>query len=427
MKLPMLLLALAAAPPTDGVVEGVEQIYAEVEALYIDLHQNPELSGREKQTAAKLARPLRQAGFAVSTGVGGHGVVGLLKNGAGPTVMLRTELDGLPIEEKTGLPYASRATSVDGGKSVPTMHACGHDAHMASLVGAARLLAAQKDRWRGTLMIVGQPAEEDYTGANAMLADGLFTRFPKPDYAFAVHVFGRLPAGQVGYRAGVFHASADMLEVTVFGKGGNGSTPQGTIDPIVIASRAVLGLQTIVSRESDPLDPVVITVGSFHAGSKANIIPDEAKLEISMRAVRPETRQRVLAAIERTFRGEAIAAGAPREPEVKKISATDPVVNHPELADRLVAALRRTVGEANVLELPPTMGSEDFSAYGAAGVKTFKLYTGAIEPKVWAAAQASGVLPPASHSPLFAPDRVPTLKTTTAVFTASALQFLARP
>jgi hippurate hydrolase len=339
---------------------------------------------------------------------------------------LRAELDGLPVEEKTGLPYASRARVRDQGELVPVMHACGHDVQMAGVVGAASILSRNRSLWRGTLLVVGQPAEEALTGARAMLADGLYRRFPKPAYALSVHASNLLPAGQVGWHLGPSQATADALEVTVFGKGGHGAFPQSTIDPIVIAARVVLALQTIVSRENSPLDPAVITVGSFRAGSRPNIIPEEARLLITVRALRQEVRERLLDAIGRTLRGEALAAGAPREPALRVLSRNDPVVNDPGLGERLATALGRVLGRANVQELPAMMTSDDFSAFATDGVRTFKIFAGAAEPGAFAQAAASGKTLPSNHSPLFAPDRVSTLKTATTAYVAGALELLGR-
>lgn len=268
--------AASQADAKDAALAGIDAIYPELDALYRDLHQNPELSGHEEKTAAKLADRLRRLGYEVTTGVGGHGIVALMRNGNGPTVMLRTDMDALPIQEKTGLPYASRITAPGPtGTLVPVMHACGHDVHMSSLIGAATLLAKMKDRWRGTLMLIGQPAEETLSGAEAMLKDGLFTRFPKPAYAVAVHDTSLLPAGTVGYTPGFTLANLNTVSITIYGRGGHGAYPHRSIDPIVIAARTILALQTIVAREKNPLDPAVVTVGSIQGGTKANIIPDD--------------------------------------------------------------------------------------------------------------------------------------------------------
>jgi len=290
-----LAVLLATTTATPAAVSGLDALYPQLDALYLDLHKNPELSGKETKTAAKLAERLRSLGYQVTTGVGGTGVVGVLKNGTGPTVLVRTELDALPVEEKTGLPYASKATATDpSGKTVPVMHACGHDVHMTSWTGAATLLARTKDRWRGTVVMIAQPAEETVKGAKAMLADGLFSRFPKPDFAIAIHDKADLPAGKVTFVPGYMFANVDSVDVTLFGRGGHGGKPETTVDPIVMAARTVLALQQLVSREKDPLEPAVVTVGSIHGGFKHNIIPDQVHLQLTVRSYSPEVRKQLL-------------------------------------------------------------------------------------------------------------------------------------
>jgi amidohydrolase len=414
-----------AVPPASPVPAALSP---DLRAFYEDLHRNPELSLHEEKTAAKVAERLRQAGFEVTTGVGGTGVVGVLRNGQGPTVMLRTELDALPVEEKTGLPYASTVrVKNDAGVEVPVMHACGHDVHLTALVGTAAEMAREKARWRGTLVLVAQPAEELIRGAKAMLADGLFTRFPKPDFAVALHDTPRLAAGQVGYTSGYTLASSDSVDLTIYGKGGHGAAPQTTVDPVVIAARTVLALQTIVAREKDPLEPAVVTVGSIHGGSKHNIIPDEVKLQLTVRAYKEEVRQRVLAAIERIAKAEAAAAGAPREPEVKVVESCHATYNDPKLTARIAATLRRTLGDGNVAEFPPEMASEDFSEYGLAGVPAVTFNLGAADPAKLKEAQAAGNLLPSLHSSLFAPDRDPTLLTGIRAEVAVLFDLLGKP
>src|SRR5882762_683045 len=306
--------ALAGAPPE---LSRLDAVYASLDALYQDLHRNPELSNHEEKTASKMAGRLRELGFEVTEHVGGHGVVGVLRNGTGQTVLVRTDMDALPIKEQTGLPYASTVTSKnDAGETVPVMHACGHDIHMASWVGAATLLAAAKDRWRGTLVFVGQPAEEVVSGAKAMTKDPSWSRFPKPDFAIAIHDSSLQPAGQVGLLSGHAFANLDSVDITFHGKGGHGAYPHRTVDPVLMAARAVVTLQSIVAREVNPLDPAVVTVGTFHAGTKRNIIPDDAKLELTVRSYKPEVQKQLLAAIARIAKAEAAAAGATREPTV---------------------------------------------------------------------------------------------------------------
>ncbi len=404
------------APGAGAVPQGAAAADAAVDpdlvALYIDLHQHPELSLHEEKTAAKLAERLRRLGFEVTTGVGGTGVVGVLRNGQGPTVMLRTELDALPVEEKTGLPYASTVkTKNDAGLEVPVMHACGHDVHMTVWAGTAARMVAARASWHGTLVLIAQPAEEVVRGAKAMLADGLFTRFPKPDYAIALHDSPRVPAGKIGFTSGFTLAASDSVDVVIHGKGGHGAAPQTTIDPVVIAARTVLALQTIVSREDDPLDPAVVTVGSIHGGTKHNIIPDEVKLQLSVRTYRKEVRRHVLDAIARIARAEAAAAGATQEPDVKVVDSVSATYNDPKLTARMAAALRQRLGDANVVEGAPEMASEDFSEFGNAGVPAVLFRLGAADPAALAKAQAAGVELPSLHSSLFAPDRDPTLRT----------------
>ena len=326
----------------------VDAIYPDIKALYVDLHKNPELGFQETQTAAKLAARVKALGFDVATGVGGTGIVAVMKNGAGPTVMLRTELDALPVEEKTGLPFASTVVAKNAsGQSTPVMHACGHDLHMSAWAGTARLMAEHRDRWHGTLVMVGQPAEEGGLGATAMLKDGLFTRFPRPDFALSLHDDDTMPAGTIGYHPGLFRAMADSVTVTVYGRGGHAAMPYNTIDPVVIAARIVLALQTVVSRENNPNDPVVLTIGSIHGGTQGNIIPDQVRLELSVRTFTPEVRTHTLAAIRRIVKGEAEASGAPREPDVSVPAVIrPPVFNDPALTMRLGGALKKALGDS---------------------------------------------------------------------------------
>ncbi len=400
------LAAAAANPPVSPT--DFEQMYPELQRLYVDLHQSPELSLHEQKTSEKLVAELKPLGYEVTPHVGGYGVVAVLKNGSGPTVLLRTDTDALPVEEKTGLPFASKVRTADG---TPVMHACGHDLHMSAWIGTARWMAAHKDRWSGTLVMIAQPAEEVVKGARAMLADGLYTRFPKPNFALAIHDDSGLPTGVVGYTPGYALSNSDSIDITVFGKGGHGAQPQSTVDPIVIAARIVSGLQTLVSRQNNPLDPVVITVGQIHAGTKNNIIPDQAMLGLSVRTYKREVRERVLAGIERVAKAEAELAGAPRAPEVKLTEGTIAVYNDPKLTQRLVGALRNALGDSNVEEIPPKMVSEDFSYYAQDGIPEAMFHVGAVDPQKYAEAQRSGTPLPSLHSALFAPDFQPTLNT----------------
>jgi len=418
-------IVLGAAPFASGqgratdVAAEVDAVYTQAESLYKELHRAPELSGHEEKTAATVAAGLKALGYEVTTGVGRTGIVGVLKNGPGPVVLLRTELDGLPVEEKTGLDYASTArTKDDNGVDVGLMHACGHDIHMAAWMATARIMAGDRTRWSGTLVLMGQPAEETLRGAQWMIEDGLLTRFPKPDFALAVHDDARYPAGLIGYRAGPVLSNSDTIRVTIFGAGGHGARPEATVDPIVIAARTVLALQTIVSREVSPFDAAVITVGTIHAGTKANIIPAEARIELSVRSFTAKVRAHLLSAIERIVKAEAAAGRSPREPIIDRFDGADALVNDPALTERVSSALRRALGPERVKEIEPEMPSEDFSRLHGAGVPTLALRIGAVEPAAFEAAQKSGATLPSLHSPLFAPDRERTLK---AAITAEVL------
>ena len=388
----------------------VDAVYPAAHDFYIDLHQNPELSSHETQTASKLAARLRSLGYEVTEGVGGTGVVAILKNGPGPTVMLRTELDALPVEEKTGLPYASKVhTKDDSGREVPVMHACGHDLHMAALLGTAEIMAHSKDTWHGTLMLIGQPAEETISGAKRMIDDGLFTRFPKPVVGVAFHVGNELPAGQVGITPGIYNTNADSLRITIYGKGGHGSAPNTTIDPIVIAAKTILSLQTIVSREVKPGEMAVVTVGYVRAGTKNNIIPDQAELGLTVRTFKADVRKQVLAAITRIVKAEALAGGTPQEPLIEHYEWTDSVYNDPGLAERLRAPLEAVFGKDNVIATEPITPSEDYAFFVEQGVPSLYMSLGGADPQKYAESKKSGNQLPSNHSPYFAPDVDPAL------------------
>jgi hippurate hydrolase len=403
------LLSAAAGAQTSPSKE-VESVYPDAHALYVDLHQNPELSAHETQTAAKLAGRLRSAGYEVTEHVGGTGVVAILKNGPGPIVMLRTELDALPVEEKTGLPYASKVRAKDdAGRDVGVMHACGHDVHMASLLGTAEIMAHTKNTWHGTLMLIGQPAEETIGGAEGMLRDGLFTRFPKPDVAVALHVGNELPAGTVSITPGIYNTNSDSIRITIYGKGGHGAAPHTTVDPIVIAARTIVALQTIVSREVKPGEMAVVTVGYIQAGTKNNIISDHAEMGLTVRTFKPDVRKLILASIARIAKAEAAAAGAPREPLVERYEGTDLVYNNPALAERLRLPLEAALGKDKVETAEPIAPSEDFSYFVEQGVPGFYFSLGGADPAKLAEAKASGIHLPSNHSPLFAPDADPAL------------------
>ena len=432
LSIPQLPLAAAENPLRGAVVASVDREFPSLLALYTDLHRNPELSLMEERTAGVITKELRAAGVEVTEGFGGgFGVVGVLRNGPGPTVLLRADLDGLPVLEETGLPYAStRRTKNLAGQEVPVMHACGHDVHMTCLVGAARTLVALKDRWSGTLVFVGQPAEETGVGARVMLAAGLYRRFPKPDFAIALHDSATLPAGTVGLIEGFSMANVDSVDITVRGVGGHGAYPHTTKDPVVLAARIVLTLQTIVSRENRPVDPVVITVGSIHGGTKHNIIPDEVKLQLTVRSYADDVRARTLEAIRRVCRGEAIAAGLPEERmpviTVSETEFTPATYNDPALTRRLRGTFERWFGTANVKSIDPEMGGEDFGRFGRTTEKVpiSLIRIGAVDPAAAAESARNGTPLPSLHSSKFAPVPEPTLKTGVAALTAAALDLL---
>jgi len=437
MRRAMLALALVAAAAarasaqTDDVRNLVEKHYPSLESFYTTLHKEPELSLAEAKTAKRLAEELRKAGYEVTEGVGGHGVVAVLKNGPGKTLLIRADLDALPVKEQTGAPYAStaRGTTRDG-HSVDVMHACGHDVHVTCLVGTARALAELKDKWKGTLVLIGQPAEEIGMGAMAMLADGLFKKFPRPDWCLALHVDAELEAGKVGYVSGYALANVDSVDLVIRGVGGHGAHPDKTRDPVVIAAQTILALQTIDSRETDPLQPVVVTVGSIHGGTKHNIIPDQVLLQLTVRSYTDEVRDKTLKAIERIAKGIAQAAGVPedRMPTVTlKDEFTPATYNTPELVERVTEVFKRTVGEQNVVKREPSMGGEDFSRYGRAEPKVpiFMYRLGAVPPqRVSESKQPGGKPLPSLHSPFFLPEPKATIRTGVVTMTAAALDLL---
>lgn len=404
--------------------------------IYKHIHQNPELSTKEKETSALLAGELRRLGFEVTERVGkydapdnvSYGVVGVLRNGQGPTVMVRTELDALPVEERTSLPYASHVKAKLPDGEVGVMHACGHDLHMTSWIGTARMLSELKNRWSGTLVMIGQPSEEGFGGASAMLRDGLYTRFPRPNFVLALHDMPNLAAGKVAWKAGPMLASADSVDILVRGYGGHGAAPHMTKDPIVIASEIVMMLQTIVSREVDPLDSAVVTVGSFHAGTKSNIIPDEAHLQLTVRTMKPEVREKVLASIKRICQNLSAAAGVPpeRAPIVQLVHSTPPTINNSQLAGRVGAALERALGKDNVLPAEPVMASEDFSEYGLTDRKVpyCMFWLGATDPKRLEEAEEKGVRLPGLHSSEFYPQPEPAIRTGVTAMTSTVLDLL---
>lgn len=406
--------------------------------VYKKLHAAPELSYFEEKTSAFVANGLRSLGFTVTERIGkhhqagltGYGVVGVLKNGEGPVVLVRTDLDALPVEEKTGLPYASKARMKnENGEEVPVMHACGHDVHMTCFLGTAKLLTQLKDQWKGTLLFVAQPAEETLAGAKAMLADGFYTRFPKPDFAVALHDNPFLEAGKVGYTPGYALASSTPVDIIVRGVGGHGSRPESAKDPVVLASQLVLALQTIVSRENSPFDPAVLTVGTIHGGTKRNIISDEVKLELTLRTYKEDVRQKIVVAIERVAKGMAAAAGVPpdRAPIVQADEklAGPPTYNDPALTERLVSVFRETLGKQNVVKIDPIMGSEDFGFFSLdRQIPAAMFWLGAADPAKVAESKRTGVTLPFLHSPLFAPAPEPTIRTGVKAMTAAVLDLM---
>ena len=423
----ILIVWLAALPALQAAEEPrqwSEVHLDELLILYSEFHSQPELSFQEVKTAARLADAWRDCGVEVTTGVGGHGVVGLLENGPGPVVMLRADLDALPVIERTGLAFASRVHTVneDGGE-VGVMHACGHDVHMTNIIGVACYLAANQSLWKGTVMLLGQPAEERGAGARAMLDDGLFERFPKPDFAVALHVSPIMATGQIGYRPGYTMANVDSVDITLYGKGGHGAYPHTTIDPVVQAAQLVLALQTIVSREIDPIEPAVITVGSIHGGTKHNIIGDTVKLQLTVRSFSEEVRQQLLAAIKHKAESVASSAGAP-EPLVEIAEGTPSLFNDPGLTARLRPAFQDQVGEENIELSKQTMGGEDFSRFGRAGIPILMYWLGAVSQERLDAYAASGEPPPSLHSPLFYPDVEATLVTGVTTMAATVLELL---
>jgi hippurate hydrolase len=402
----------------EQVLAGLGEKLDDVEALYKDVHSHPELSMQETRTAALAAERLTAAGFEVTSGVGRTGVVGLLRNGEGPTVMLRADMDALPVQEQTGLPYAS---TIDG-----VMHACGHDMHVAWLAGAAGLMADARDAWSGTLMAVFQPAEETAEGAQAMIDDGLFERFPKPEVILGQHVMPS-PTGLIGSRAGVITSAADSLEIRMFGRGAHGSMPQASIDPVVMAAATVLRLQTIVAREVAPTDAVVLTVGALQAGTKENVIPDDAVIKLNVRTFDQAVRERVLTAIERIVNAEAQASGAPKPPEFKTLDRYDLVTNDAEATTRTGAALREHFGEDRVVAIPPISASEDFGSFGMEWHAPSVFWTvGGTDAELYANAEREGRLTelPTNHNPRFGPVLHPTLETGVEALVTAACAWL---
>ena len=430
MKIRFLPIALSLAT-TPLLAQQTPQALADAElpsllAIYKDLHAHPELSTHEERSAAFVAKELKAAGCEVTEHVGKYdkpgatcfGVIGVMKNGKGPTVAIRTDLDALPVHEETGLPYASTVTTKnDAGQEVSVMHACGHDIHMSTFIGTARALGKLKDKWHGTIIFIGQPAEETVGGARALLKDGLYTRWPKPDYVLGLHDDAEIAAGQIGVTEGYCYANVDSVDVTVRGVGGHGAYPHKTKDPIVLAAEMINAWQTIASRENNPVDPIVVTVGSIHGGTKHNIISDEVKMQLTVRTYKQEVRDRVLAAIDRIAKGIATTAGIPEDRmpivQVEKDQYTPATYNNPELTKRVSAAMKSAIGADNVLVKDPTMGGEDFSEYSLPdhSIPAFMFNVGAVDPAKAAESKKTGAPLPSLHSSKFAPVPEPTIRT----------------
>jgi amidohydrolase len=445
MKICLLpILSLTIVPALSLFGQQTPQSLADAElpslvAIYKDIHSHPELSGHEERTAALIAKELRAAGCQVTDHIGkyenpklrGYGVVGVMKNGDGPIVLVRTDMDALPVEEDTGLPYASKAVAKnDEGKDVHVMHACGHDAHMAAFIGTARALGKLKDQWHGTIVFVAQPAEETGNGARALLKDGLYERFGKPNFALGFHDKADLETGHIGVTEGYTYANVDSVDLTVYGVGGHGAYPYRTKDPIVLSAEIINALQTIVSRENNPLDPIVITVGSIHGGTKHNIIPDEVKMQLTVRTYKPDVRERVLAAIDRIAKGIAVTGGVPPErapiATLRKDEFCPATYNNPDLTKRLVAVWRNSLGGENVNMVDPTMGGEDFSEYSLPdhSIPAVDFHIGSVDPAKIADSKNTGAPLPSLHSSKFAPVPEPTIRVGVIGMTSAVLELM---
>ena len=430
-------ISVLAEPPS--VEKIAENELPSLLAIYKDIHGHPELSAHEEHTSALIAKQLRAAGCAVTEHFGiynkpelkGYGVIGIMKNGDGPTVLVRTDMDALPVEEETGLPYASKITTKnDEGKDVHVMHACGHDAHIAAFIGTARALAKLKDQWHGTIMFVAQPAEETGNGARALLKDGLYTRFGKPNFALGFHDKADLETGHIGVTEGYTYANVDSVDITVRGVGGHGAYPHKTKDPIVLSAEIINALRTIASRGNNPLDPIVVTVGSIHGGTKHNIIPDEVKMQLTVRTYKADVRERVLAAIDRIAKGCATAAGLPPERApimtLRKDEFCPATYNNPELTKRLVAVWKKSLGNEDVEIVDPTMGGEDFSEYSLPdhSIPAVDFHIGAVDPVKIADSKKNGTPLPSLHSSKFAPVPEPTIRIGIIGMTSAVLELM---
>ena len=415
---------------SEKLTELIDKDYPYLEKLYKHLHQNPEISFEEKLTAKRIAEELKQLNFEVTTNFGGHGVVGVFKNGVGPTVMIRTDLDALPIKEQTGLEYASKKTMKGrDGKQTHTMHACGHDIHMTVFTGTARRLIATKQDWSGTLIMIGQPAEERSGGAKAMLAEGLFEKFPRPDYNLAIHVSADMPAGKIGTVKGFAMANVESVDILVKGQGGHGAYPHNTKDPIVLASQIIQSLQTIVSRETSPLEPAVVTVGSIHGGSQHNIISNQVKMQLTLRSYSQEVRMNILDSIRRMTKHLGLAAGLEEGqlPVVTVLDESTPAAyNDPKLTTKITNLFEGLLGQENIISLQPEMVGEDFGRYGQVEPKIPSLMfrLGTVNPDKYQRAMEKGIRLPTLHSANFAPDPKPTIQTGVLAMTEAAFSLL---
>lgn len=421
------VIALLALPSIASADEPAAWIDANIESLaklYLHLHRNPELSFEEKETMTRISKELENVGATVTQNIGGFGLVGFIENGEGPTVMVRTDLDGLPVVEQTNQPYASTKKVKDAdGKTVGVMHACGHDIHMTTVVGVARYMAENKDRWAGTLMLIGQPAEERGAGARAMLDDGLFTKFKKPDFAIALHCNPATPTGTVSLRGGYAMANVDSVDIEIYGRGGHGAYPHTTVDPIVIASKLILDLQTLVSREVKPIEAGVVTVGSIHAGTKHNIIPDNCHLQLTVRSYSDEVRAHLIDGIRRKAKSAAMSAGA-KEPLVTVSEGTPSLSNDDELATRISEVFKKAIGETKVAEAEPVMGGEDFSHYGRSGVPSLMYFLGVVDQARLDRYKDMGISPPSMHSAEFYPDIEPSIRTGVVSMSSAVLELM---
>jgi amidohydrolase len=422
------LNAIAQAPP-NLVQQTASELNDELFELYKTLHRNPELSFEERNTSKMLSDILIEEGFEVTKNFGGYGVVAIMKNGDGPTIMLRADMDALPVKEETGLPYASEVTTTLNGNPVHVMHACGHDIHMSVLIGAAKALVKLKNKWKGALMLILQPAEERSGGAKAMLAEGLYQKFGAPDYALALHANASMAAGTVGICPEYALANVDMVDITVYGKGGHGAYPHTTIDPVVLASRIVLDLQTVVSREVSPLEPAVVTVGSIHGGAKGNIIPDEVKLELTLRSYSDVVRQHTITAIKRITSSLAQSAGLESDlyPKVEvRDESTPALYNDPKLSKQILEAFQRYIGEQNAMIVNPVMGGEDFGKFGRTeeNVPICLYWLGTVSEEKIEEAQKGNINLPSLHSPFFAPEAGPSINTGVITMTSAVIELM---